>query len=173
MLTEATVDPKFEGTELIDFGTTETLPNSSPVHAIQATLRKVYNSGSEPEGIDIWSGVVALSGGSKVLDLAALPYPSERDDADFTGERVVAFIFYAPSSNTGPIKIEGGDSNPYELFGDADTERELDENTYCVWAQVAGATGHLAAVAAGAKDVKFTGTGSEVLHAVIIVGGTP
>lgn len=128
------------------------------------------NTTSNPTAVAVWSGRVTMSGGAASLDLTALPYSLDREDVDLTTLKVVALKLFAPLTNADPVKIEGGASTPYELFGDADTEIDLAPGEYATKGVVDSAGAALAAVSGSVKVIDFSGTGTDAVDVTIVAG---
>lgn len=102
--------------------------------------------------------IVGNSGTPTTIDLTAvqglaLPIGSTRL-IDLTGAKLKAWLFETDVANVGTVKVEPGASNPYFLgaTGDASTMHKGRVQA----GAFKGIESQLAAVAAGAKTLKFT-----------------
>ena len=100
------------------------------------------------------------NGAPTTIDLTAvqgltLPIGSTRN-IDLSGAKITAALFETDSANTGVVTVEQGASNPYLPFGSGN---KIDMPKGLVAAiAFKGVASQLAAVAAGAKTLKFSTT---------------
>ena len=110
-----------------------------------------------------WEGVVTLSAGAATLDLTALPYGT-LSAVDLTGLKINAIHLFAHATNTAPITVAPGLTNPYDPDFDTLVLQPRDE----VIIRKHLAT--LPAVASGVKTLDFTGTLAEEISVHILAG---
>lgn len=121
----ATYHLRLEASETIDVG--EDL-NADPIttHSITDALMKAeLKAGTTVPVTKPWSDKVVLSGGVATLDLRALVRPT-LPNANFDGLKVQLQAWFCPETNSDPVTIKVGATNPYHIFGDANGEHTLD-----------------------------------------------
>lgn len=115
-----------------------------------------------------------LAGASADIDLTAAPQANDiARTKDFTGKRLVALVYYFPRTNNAAGCTFGGHgANPYTLFGTTVKPAFYPgANGVLFYAdrdQGAAFTSPLPAVAAGAKDLRLTGTAADVMKMLAI-----
>ena len=118
------------------------------------------------------SRTITLTTGVPVtIDLTAaaalvLPNGATRN-VDYTGAKVKAWLIRTKKENAANVTIGGG-ANPYELFGAA-VSLVLGKDAELVMA-FRETESNLAAVAAGAKNLRLDGTTGDVVYVDLILG---
>lgn len=129
-------------------------------------IRRTINltDGTNPATTAAWAGTITIASSAGALDLTALTRTGQ-PDLDLTDKKVIAWVI----ENTGSavISLEGGATNPYELFS-------LDENGVLDVAPGGVVQGYygssLALVSATVKAIDLTGTDDDVCRIVIAAG---
>jgi len=126
------------------------------------------NTGSFPEiGGDVIDLSFTLGGTTKDFDLTAAPWAGDTGKTvDKTGKKLVAIlIVMANANNAAGVTFGPQGANGYALFGAANVPRFYPGTTNLLViadpAQAAAVTVNTPAVAAGAKDLRFTGTAAD------------
>lgn len=162
------------GTVTIKIATNETLETNVPAAAAakrvvthdQYGRSQTFPSTSSPTMPTTKAayGSTAMSSGAGTLDLTALSGTNGATVVG-TGLKVQAFYFKNPTGNTGPITIEPGASNGYDIFGASGVV------VLPVGADIAMcAPEGLADIASGVKNIDISGTGTEALEYGILMG---
>lgn len=130
-----------------------------------------YESTSTPPGTKYAAQIETLSGSgaaTHTIDLTNL-VDSEGAAVDGSGLKVQEFRVQAPASNTAVITVQGGDSDPYELFGSGNSTDVVPGGCYQYRFddELPDIT---TSTAVGATDIKFSGTGGETFSYEIIMG---
>lgn len=110
---------------------------------------------------------LALTAGAATINLASLPGITAEETVNFTGLKLQFAIFENPATNANKIKIAKGASNGYGTCASGDDwdvtlspgqrhKMELDDAA--------------PDVAAGARTLDVTGTGTQVLNYVLVAG---
>lgn len=73
-------------------------------------------SASQFPGLTIWAQTVTLTAGALTLDLTALARAGA-STVNLTGKRILAVKAVALATNTHPVTIKPGASNPYSALG--------------------------------------------------------
>jgi hypothetical protein len=151
------------GSEILD--TTEAPQGSTPQARTMRTAigmeRVALNAASVPK-VDkpiAAFNITGVSGSPTTIDLTAvqglsMPLGSTRT-LDLTGAKIKAFCLRTDPANVGTVKVEQGASNPYLLWGSGDAVT-LHKGRIQASSFLSGTESALAAVAAGAKTLKFT-----------------
>lgn len=157
-----------------DISTIETLTNgvsgvlSPQVKHDAINARVAFSATTTPAATQVWSGTVTLVAGTKSLDLTALSGIGGLAQ-DFTGLKLRACGWHAPSANTGDITIRPHATNGYPLLGTdgATTGRKVvrPKGRGCFTEET-----DAAAVSASAKVIEFVGTGSETINLHLVFG---
>lgn len=159
-------------TRVIQLSVVETLegefidPADATITINQLNTSESLSSSTTPPATKVSTGQIALSGGAITLDLTSLPDSNGVAGAiDGTGLKVQSYIFRNPEANANDITLTEGAANGYELHG----------NTW----KIALRPGEIIScqlqdgapdIAAGAKDIDITGTGSQALDFEIVMG---
>lgn len=164
------------GTLDLDMRLTHVVPggdgseNADQVHRMSKflTVTKSYGGSSTPAISEVWSDTVDLVAGAASIDLAALARQAPLATLDLTGLNVVGWGFAGAAANTAGIEVAPGASNPYHIFGTADDQVTVYPGQVLYgYSTVAD---DLPAVAAGAKEIDFAGTGTESIHVLVFAG---
>lgn len=125
---------------------------------------KAFNAGSDPAAQLVAAFEQALTAGAATIDLTGLA-GTNGATVDGTGKKVIAAKFSNPVANSSPITIGEGAANGYELAGDgwSVTLGPGDEVTLL-------RHGHAPAIGATAKDIDLSGTGTETLNVILVLG---
>jgi len=104
--------------------------------------------------------ITGTSGAPTTIDLTAvqglaIPLGSSRT-IDLTGAKLKAWLFETDAANVGTVRIEEGAANPYQIWGSG--AYQILGASRVVAGAFKSAESSLAAVAAGAKTLKFTFT---------------
>lgn len=152
----------------------ETLDQSLVPDAVDANRKITHNgfntaslslSGSTTPPVSmVASFQQALSGGAATIDLTNMP-GTNGAAVNGTGLKVRAFKFLNPATNANPITIATGASNGYALAGSAFSVTLAPGQETSMYLKD-GAP----AIGSGAKTLDLTGTGSQVLHAILVIG---
>jgi len=133
------------------------------------TTSRSFGGTGAPTWTDAWSDTVDLSGGAATIDLTALARQAPLEDVDFAGSKIVYAAFAGAAANSNGIEVSPGASNGYAIFGTADDQITVYPGQICEYGSMVQAD--LAAVVAATNDeIDFTGTGTEQVHVLLIVG---
>lgn len=133
---------------------------------------KTYGSSTTPK-VDkppLSQKITLTTGVPFDLDLTAapalvLPGGSTRT-FDYTGAKVKAFLLRTLAANTGTVTIGGG-ANPYLLLGAVSFVMGIDDQLIRAFRETES---NLAAVAGGAKILRFAGTTGDFIYVDLILG---
>ena len=125
----------------------------------------VLNANSDPAVDVVALQTITIGGAPTDLDLISAPLAGGRT-GDLTGKKVVGALFKTADDNAAAVTVGVSGSNDYVLWGagitvslgKGRTEAFLDEKE------------QLAAVAAGAKIIRFNGTNGDVIEVILILG---
>lgn len=137
-------------------------------HETSQTTRGTLNASSTPAVTKCFSDSINLAAGAATLDLTSLTGPAAVT-VTFDGLKVQLVKFACPSTNTGPILVQKGDSNAYNLLGKDNASSETLE----ILPGGCMALFHddeSEDVDATHKNVKFTGTGTETIEVILVAG---
>lgn len=149
---------------------TETLTTNVPDVTSNSIVHSGYNKtlnltgATTPPVSKTASFAKALSAGAATIDLTAL-VGTNGAAVDGTGLRVVMCKFQAPAANANPITLKFGAASPYNLLG-ASWQIVLSPGQEVLFYGVAAAP----AIAAGAKNIDLSGTGSQAVNCIIVMG---
>lgn len=110
---------------------------------------------------------LALAGGTRDIDLTALPN-AVNVPQDCTGKKVQTILIKNPAGNDA-ITISPGGANPYPLFGTGNSVVVPGHATIDTFLAMVVPEG-LPDVAAGAKIITVTGTGTQSFHIGLTLG---
>lgn len=106
----------------------------------------------------------ALVAGAGTIDLTAL-LGTNGATVDGTGLKVQLLKVRNKSTNTNPITLQEGAANGYELLGDTWKARLQPGQEMTFWGDSKSP-----AIGATAKNIDLTGTGTEVLECIVVMG---
>lgn len=162
----------FRVTETIEVGA-DLHPNPPVVHSLDNLVNVLLGGNltgtSTPQGLQVWSDQFDLVAGAATLDLENLAYPAERTAENFNGNKIIALQVGCPSTNTAPVTIAGGATNPYELFGSASTQ--IDVAPGMVYTMIDTKVDNLVAVSASVSEVDLSSSDTDATVAIILVAG--
>jgi hypothetical protein len=145
-------------------GTPAALQNTAQVTHNLFNKSASLNASSSPAVSKVAAFEKTLAAGAGTIDLTALT-GSNGGTLDGTGLKVQAVKFSNPATNTYSITVETGASNGYELAG-ATFSVQLEPGQE-VMLYGNGATPEIGSTA---KTLDLTGTGSEVLDVIVVMG---
>lgn len=161
---------------------TETIPSaSSPLAASGGSTRRY--DGASVSGATLGASTTpavdgspadlshTLSGGTtKDFDFTAVPTANDvAVNADQSGKKLVALLVRTPSGNNAAgVTLQGNGANAYNLFG-ASGQITIYPGQSVLYSFV-DAAALTPTVAAGAKDIRFTGTDGDSWDAIAIFG---
>lgn len=134
----------------------------SITHSGYNTTEKL-NSSSTPAATKAVANSYAMTAGAKTLDLTAL-VGTNGATVDGTGLDVVAFKVINPAGNSALV-VKFGASNPYLFGADAAWRHTLKAGDELL---LLGRTNPT--IGSGAKNIDFSGTGTESFQVVIVMG---
>lgn len=141
-------------------------PGSSPPVVKHSLLDNTINlsSTTTPPISQVSDFTAALIAGTLNIDLTNLP-ASSGAAINGTGLKVQGIIIQAPIANLNPITLTPGGANPYNLFGAA-----FSKTLYPGQLSMDFLNGQAPVVAGGAKIITLTGTGTQALNIILLLG---
>lgn len=130
----------------------------------QYGIEQTINATSTVPATKVVSFLQALTAGTATIDLTALT-GANGASVTLSGLKVQYFYMKATATNTGAITATEGASNGYELLGNGWTLAVADGMAVAVWGE-----DETPDVAAGAKTIDLSGTGSETVEIMIVAG---
>lgn len=122
------------------------------------------NASSGTPATDVATFEVTLSSGTATIDLTALVH--EGRTIDGTGKKVQILKVKGDSANANPITLVPGASNGYEWDGVADSKIVVSaDDFYMIYKKDRAPD-----IAAGAKTIDVSGTGSQKVQVQIVLG---
>lgn len=107
----------------------------------------------------------ALTAGAETLDLTALGHLLSSTE-DFTGLKVQFILIVATAGNAAALKFEPGAATAYNIFGSATGEISVPPGGI----EMFFGNDALPDVAAGAKHIDVSGTGTDSYDIIIVAG---
>lgn len=148
----------------------ETLETSVPAASDAEILLNGFdtnsplNSSSTPTATKVSAQTVALVAAAKTIDLTALT-GTNGAAIDGTGLKVVACKFQNPSTNANNIIAKFGASNAYLFGNDAAWKVRLEPGDEVLFKFAANP-----AIDATHKNIDLSGTGTQALNVVLVLG---
>lgn len=124
------------------------------------------NASSTPPATKVSAVTHALTAGAKTIDLTVLP--GTEGNQDCTGLKLQLLLLENPAGNAA-ITIGKGASNGYALFGTTNTVTVAAAATQAGYLAFFFPEG-LPDVAAGAKTIDVSGTGTQEFNLILVLG---
>lgn len=131
---------------------------------LKVELNAELRSNTTPDAELVYKKTLALTAGALTIDLTALTNTLGETIAT-TGKKVRAIAIVPTSTNTGALTFTEGSSNGYELGGNTWKYALTAGQYFMVYCDA-----DTPDVAAGAKTIDVTGTGTETFDILIIFG---
>jgi hypothetical protein len=169
----ATIQKIFAALRLEATETGVDVPSTPAANSAASLTHDAFNisqslgAATTPVGTKIAFFELALSGGAASIDLTALPHNG--GTVDGTGLKVQAALFRNPAANAA-MTVKDGASNGYNIFGDSSGQVTIPGHATKASAVMLFFPEGLPDVAAGAKTIDVTGTGTEVLEVGLVLG---
>ena len=159
-----TINAAFNLTASASKGITTTDPTaSSPGTQMNlGSYQQNFNAATTPNGLDCWSGHVALSGGVATIDLTSVLQVSLNVTFNGTGLKLRYFEIVPDSTNVNPIQVGTGATNGYGALGVQSAMNAGDIR----FGTTTGAT----AVGSTNKTLDFAGTGTQGCEVLLVFG---
>ncbi len=127
-------------------------------------LSKTLDAGTTPPVTKVASFLMTLDPTTHTLDLTSIP-GTNGATVDGTGLKVQAIAFVATATNANKIAVTYGGANPYNLLGTTFTFELLAGQELVLYGNDATPD-----IAAGAKNILFTGTGVQTMSIIVVMG---
>ena len=124
-----------------------------------------WAAGTPINGVDAWSGLVTMSGGTASIDLTALTQLGSSTTFNMTGYKLRFIQWFAPAANGANVKIAPGASNGYAPVGVIDTIAPGDPGVKPTLSATAVDSTH--------KILTITGTGTDAIELLLVFGNAP
>lgn len=137
-------------------------------------LETQFNATDTPEPTAVVVEDLTIGAGTTTIDLTSDAHVQGAVDGsgdpaaseDLTGKRLMAIIVETPSGNSGNVTIKPNAANGYDLFGASNTQgMEFPPDSH---ASIIYADSSLPQVAAGAKDIDFSGTQNDLVNCILV-----
>jgi len=125
-------------------------------------VAQTWDASTNPNGLDSWSGLVAMTAGTATIDLTALAQAGLSTTVNATGLKLRAIEVQASPGNAAPIEVQPGASNGYPSVG---TISALGPGDIAV-----KTTSSAVAVDSTDKTITITGTGTDSCELLLVFG---
>lgn len=113
---------------------------------------------------------LTIGASATTLDLTAINQALERE-VDLEGKKLFQLLLVAPSTNSDPVTVGPGDSNPYPPFGDGN-EVDLGAGEFIAKGETSQFN-NPAVEDTTAQNIKISGTEGDKLNGLMYFGETP